>query len=822
MHTPNPGSIASAGSSSHASSGAFQRTTRQFVDPFIKTDLQYVETCSIHHLLGVLLDRCRSDAPNHSVPPVSNPSTPNIPQLNESGSLDNSPNGSDKTEKAETKPSSATQHSDPSGGRLDQNDLLEVCLRNVLPLCNEEGFRNLIRAYCNVPMPETQRYPPFTKACNYALGRLRALDIPHLRPPSSCEILFHVNDPIQIIGYKSSHRVPDVTIVSLGATQRVHRLAQSWAHFAEGPCQAKPPLNFEWSEVLGFAEFKRFNPITPRFPDKFDCSLHDPVPLQTPPDLELLGTASSASATNSIPSSISTTNTPYPESKHFQMAASENGRPSSDTSLPTAAEGLPGNVLGTTHGTKRPREGAESSLRNQGGSKKQKGDPDEKIQEGLVQCGTYAAEMLSRSTARQHAIGLFIVDGEVWVWWYDRQGAIQSSGIDLSRDLPLFAVLLLVLQRFSRADWGYNPILEPQASRGTGTDSDLSAVQEAASLRVASFPGLDVSIDLDDVRSCSFGLIGRGTLVLGAGSSSPGMRGRELVAKLSWPDKTRLSVEAIIEQAIKRAPSAEDHLPKVFASRDGYDTEVIRRQLGINQNSRRPPRIFRMTIFERLYAITSVSGPDCIAAYVQCVKCHYLAWQAGVQHRDLSLANLMLRKRGNDYLGVLNDWDFAYIDGLSTELGERGATIPFLALELLQPEFWDGKIAVEYKHDLESFIWIVYWLAQCSESPDGKPPKDMLEWNISAMACHKAKSSLLQRFRPTDLSTAIIESRVAFSLLRDFIASVYERQAKMMRGTWVETDEPSNESRLENFLQVVSRAVLPQEFQLPQSPVVQG
>ncbi|KAG8689370.1 hypothetical protein FRC08_010976 [Ceratobasidium sp. 394] len=179
----------------------------------------------------------------------------------------------------------------------------------------------------------------------------------------------------------------------------------------------------------------------------------------------------------------------------------------------------------------------------------------------------------------------------------------------------------------------------------------------------------------------------------------------------------------------------------------------------------------------------------------------------------------MLRKQKDKHLGVVNDWDLSFADALSEDVGEHTATLPFLAIDLLVPGYWEGNIPVEYRHDLVSFMWITYWLAKCSEYPGDQPPKGLLEWRTSAMVCHKAKSSLLQRFRPTDLSTATIESRVAFSLLRDFIASVYERQAKIMRGTWVETDEPSNESRLENFLRAVSRAVLP-EFQVPQSPAI--
>ncbi|KAG9080870.1 hypothetical protein FRC06_006050 [Ceratobasidium sp. 370] len=800
MPPPNPGSAASAGSSSHAASSGFQQTTREATYPFLKTDLQFAETCSIHRLLGVLLGRCRSDPPHRSAPLVSNPSTPTIPQANENSSLDDSPHGSDKTEKAATKPSAATlQDSDPKGREPGDNDLLEVCLQRVLPLCNEDCFRQLIREYCMAPQPEGNRYPPFASACNHALKWLRALDVPHLRPASSCEILFHVNDPGSIAGYDHSHRSPDINIVSIKAAQRVHGRNDNWDSFAGDPCREAPlHLNFEWSDVLGFAEFKRFAGMAPQFPDKFDCTLHEPVPPHVLSD--------------DLATSGSTTNISNSESDHSQMVAAGGGGPSSDISFPTATGDLPGDVSGASRGTKRSLE-TNSSVQSQDRSKKQKGDAKQKIQDGIMQCGLYAMEMFANSAARQHVLSLFIVDDVVWVWWYDRQGSIQSSGINIPRDLPLFVVLLFILQRLSRTDWGYNLELEAAAPQDTPAGSEPPAVQASPSIR---FDEREVSIHLHDVLHRPFHLVGRGTWVFGASSLS--VDTVELVAKLSWPNKKRVSERRIIEQAVMGAPNAKDHLPKVFASCDSYDTEEIRRQLGID--SRGPSRVFRIIVFERLHSITSVSGLDRITAIVQCVKCHYLVWQAGVQHRDLSQGNLMVRKQKDTYLGVLNDWDLSHAVGLSEDTEERMATLPFLAIDLLAG-YWEGNSPVEYRHDLESFMWIIYWISRCSLSSHGKlvAPTDMLQWTTSASACRQAKAVLVIFFQEPHLPTTI-DSRVAVSLLCDFAISYLSRKSKVLNGTWSKDDEPSDRSRLENFLQLVSRALSPENFQLPHSPVI--
>lgn len=91
---------------------------------------------------------------------------------------------------------------------------------------------------------------------------------------------------------------------------------------------------------------------------------------------------------------------------------------------------------------------------------------------------------------------------------------------------------------------------------------------------------------------------------------------------------------------------------------------------------------------------------------------HYLLWQIGIAHRDISSNNLMYFDSDGDLVGVLNDFDLAsvmapgdrtpVIDGY-----ERVGTRPFMALDLLQDQdepFWR-----RYRHDLESFAWRFLW-----------------------------------------------------------------------------------------------------------------
>ncbi|GLB43308.1 putative serine threonine-protein kinase Sgk2 [Lyophyllum shimeji] len=103
--------------------------------------------------------------------------------------------------------------------------------------------------------------------------------------------------------------------------------------------------------------------------------------------------------------------------------------------------------------------------------------------------------------------------------------------------------------------------------------------------------------------------------------------------------------------------------------------------------------------------------------FVDCVECHYHAYLEGcVLHCDLSEGNLMFKVDAKDTVkGILNDWDMAsYVDEnneikLSTAKHRTG-TIPFMARDLLVDEGTEPPPHL-YRHDLESFFYILVWAA---------------------------------------------------------------------------------------------------------------
>lgn len=94
------------------------------------------------------------------------------------------------------------------------------------------------------------------------------------------------------------------------------------------------------------------------------------------------------------------------------------------------------------------------------------------------------------------------------------------------------------------------------------------------------------------------------------------------------------------------------------------------------------------------------------------ILAHYVVYtEAHILHRDLSVGNIMFRRENDEVIGVLIDWDlaiplepYALPDPSSKH---RTGTAAFMALELLGNE--GAPIKHEYRHDLESFGWILIW-----------------------------------------------------------------------------------------------------------------
>jgi serine/threonine protein kinase len=104
--------------------------------------------------------------------------------------------------------------------------------------------------------------------------------------------------------------------------------------------------------------------------------------------------------------------------------------------------------------------------------------------------------------------------------------------------------------------------------------------------------------------------------------------------------------------------------------------------------------------------------------YLSILSGHYHAYHTGhILHRDISENNLMVFRAdpSEDAVGILNDFDMA-IERLPEAkeaqviaAHHRTGTLPFMALELLDNH--ETEPVHLYRHDLESFFYILIWAA---------------------------------------------------------------------------------------------------------------
>jgi hypothetical protein len=107
----------------------------------------------------------------------------------------------------------------------------------------------------------------------------------------------------------------------------------------------------------------------------------------------------------------------------------------------------------------------------------------------------------------------------------------------------------------------------------------------------------------------------------------------------------------------------------------------------------------------------------------------------------------MLRTFNGCNYGVLNDWDLSVVNNESPDVGDHIATIPFLAADLLHNDYWDGKIKVLYRHDLESFVWILFWVLCCyTEGKEVIPPTLALWKSTDIVECRARRLNIISQF----------------------------------------------------------------------------
>ncbi len=217
-----------------------------------------------------------------------------------------------------------------------------------------------------------------------------------------------------------------------------------------------------------------------------------------------------------------------------------------------------------------------------------------------------------------------VADEFVHVWYYDRAGAVQSTGLSIIAHFPHFLVLLLVLQRFHRTDWGFIPALTPALD-----NPDLIAL----SITWKEATEAIVKVDLKNPIRNDWGLVGRSTSVYPCSivDMDGGVLEQDAVVKWSWPEVSRpREYETVKQLARMEDPDVKGHIPVLLAGFQVEDSETdhIRTSLGSESHHQsRPSRNARqlvVTVWKRLYPVWKLSAAEWVTVFEHCFLCMFV------------------------------------------------------------------------------------------------------------------------------------------------------------------------------------------------------
>ncbi|KAG8914763.1 hypothetical protein FRC02_004848 [Tulasnella sp. 418] len=194
-----------------------------------------------------------------------------------------------------------------------------------------------------------------------------------------------------------------------------------------------------------------------------------------------------------------------------------------------------------------------------------------------------------------------------------------------------------------------------------------------------------------------------------------------MIAKLSWSQSKQVSEREIIKEISKsmRNMNPEDwvavkgHVLDLIAYRvfNEYETKKIREDLGIEVEDMEN-QVLILSLFCQLKPITDLEGKKFFRVWWDCILCHWALWEAGIHHSDISESNLMYYEHDNKIMGILNDFDLATLESNKGLTGlDCTGTLPFMACSLLQSDALHYHVEHLYEHDLESFFWVLTWIA---------------------------------------------------------------------------------------------------------------
>ncbi|KIM36710.1 hypothetical protein M413DRAFT_31540 [Hebeloma cylindrosporum] len=389
------------------------------------------------------------------------------------------------------------------------------------------------------------------------------------------------------------------------------------------------------------------------------------------------------------------------------------------------------------------------------------------------------------------------------LFWYDSQGCIEADTINIIEELPLLVLMIWIFEDFPLGMWGYTPI------DVWAEDENKTKVHYCRNEKpMASFQIINrrtFTADAIRIPAQTATPPTTATFTTTPSGQEHELPDQALFLKSSWSETRWLKEPEVVKIAYERARkylgtearSVTEHLPVIvnFQELAYTSTEIIRHL--VKSTTTDGFRIQLWMLSMKLLPIHSLEPIDFWTAYWHTLCCHALLWRIGIAHGDVSLHSLM-HKASNKY-GVLNDFDVASVmdpgarnpnrQGL-----ERTGTLPFMALELLRADGFEGKVPRRYEHELESFSWILVWVSRCVHNgQESRRPHHLEEWLGRNNVC-RIKVEFIEN---QDWDPMSPDYGCLHQLLKTWVTENYQRLFRKRQSTQVAGDEKTDKEHLQ-------------------------
>ncbi|KAF8798526.1 hypothetical protein BYT27DRAFT_7150876 [Phlegmacium glaucopus] len=607
-------------------------------------------------------------------------------------------------------------------------------------IVSSEKFETLLSKYQDKVNYETERYDPFNSLANYIATELNKYF------PSEIIVICR-NDHVPVEG-SFAQRIPDCVAVHMSAMLQGERTG--WDNLSKDGPKTNP---FHWFELLAFLEFKL---------EKRDLRSAPPASsTSAPADLKGLKKKKSKALPSGDLSSKGPRGTPSNSGPSSSLSNVSLLAPSFVPSLPNSTS------TGGKSSSSQKRQQEDLSLDSP--RKRRRNDEEVPLSrtDTLLQCASYALEMLSHGGLRSHVFGALITDSDLELLYYDRSIPVQSKPVCFLKDPIALVVFLYGLLILKSHEWGYVRAIEPslakasplpRASTRTRGNTETSPPTHNSLKPLLGAQLLlnnDKVLELGELVFHQHALIGRGTCVIRAKvkDANDPWASKSIIVKFSFTPDTRTPEGEILSRIASLANSHDNHkwvlnhLPEVLHYEALPVTELQTRLSSClrNRDVSYENRVLQVLVMTELFNITQITTTATLAPVFRDVfRCYrWLYEEAKVIHRDVSLNNIMYRQKDDYLYGVLSDYDLS-LSLLRQNPGptsnQRTGTKPYMAIDLLHPT----PPTHLYRHDLESLFYVIVVLTSRYHKGREIENPPLQEWfDLGADALGKEKKAFL-------------------------------------------------------------------------------